>query len=139
MRVLFDIDVILDLLLDRTPFSEDATLLLSKAERGEISGHICATAFTTVHYLVRKTIGDRRAREETKKLLVFLEPAAVNRSVLEGAFEAAFSDFEDAVSHEAARQAGVEYIITRNVRHYKKSRIPVYSPSDFLRMVDPPK
>ena len=133
MRVLFDVDVVLDLLLDRSPFSRDASILLSKAEQGELSGHICATAVTTIHYIARKAIGDRRAREEVRKLLTFLEPLVVNRGVLEGAFDATFRDFEDAVSHEAARQAGVECIVTRNIRDFKGSKIPVYSPSDLVR------
>lgn len=133
MRVLFDVDVVLDLLLDRTPFSRDAGILLSKAEQGELFGHICSTAVTTVHYIARKAIGDRRAREEVRKLLTFLEPLAVNRAVLEAAFDARFRDFEDAVSHEAARQSGVECIVTRNIRDFKRSQIPVYTPSDLVR------
>ena len=133
MRVLFDVDVVLDLLLERTPFSRDAAHLLSKAEQGELSGHICATAVTTIHYIARKAVGDRRARAEVRKLLTFLEPLAVNRAVLESAFDGTFRDFEEAVSHEAARQAGVECIITRNIRDFKGSRIPVYSPSDLIR------
>jgi len=135
VRVLFDVDVVLDLLLDRSPFSRNAGILLSKAEKGELSGHICATAVTTIHYIARKAIGDRRARKEVRKLLTFLEPLVVNRTVLEGAFDATFRDFEDAVSHEAARQAGVECIITRNIRDFKESHIPVYSPSDLVRML----
>ncbi len=133
MRVLIDLDVVLDLLLDRVPFSEDAANLLSKAERGQITGCLCATAVTTLHYIARKTLGDRRARQEVRKLLSFLEPVPVNRAVLEGALEIRFRDFEDAVTHEAARLAGVECIVTRNVRDFKVSKIPVYSPADFLR------
>jgi predicted nucleic acid-binding protein len=136
VRVLFDIDVVLDLLLDRRPFSEDAGILLSKAEQGEISGYLCATAVTTIHCLARKAIGERRARTEVRKLLTFLEPAVVNRAVLEGAFEAKFKDFEDAVSHEAGRQAGAECIVTRNVRDFKRSVIPVYSPSELVRTLE---
>lgn len=133
MRVLFDVDVVLDLLLDRSPFSRDAGILLSKAEQGELTGHVCATAVTTIHYISRKAIGDRRARKEVRKLLTFLEPLVVNRTVLEAAFDTSFKDFEDAVSHEAARQAGIECIVTRNIRNFKASQIPVYSPSDLLR------
>jgi predicted nucleic acid-binding protein len=62
-----------------------------------------------------------------------LEPLVANRTVLEGAFDTSFKDFEDAVSHEAARQAGIECIVTRNIRDFKTSQIPVYSPSDLLR------
>jgi predicted nucleic acid-binding protein len=133
MRVLFDVDVVLDLLLDRVPFSKDAAVLLSMAEGGQLTGHICATAVTALYYIAQKAIGERRARAELRKLLSFLEPLAVNRAVLESALNSQFRDFEDAVSHEAARLAGVHCIVTRNVRDFRASRIPAYSPSEFIR------
>jgi predicted nucleic acid-binding protein len=52
MRVLFDTNVILDVLLERRPFSESASKLLSRVEKGEITGLVCATTITTIYYLV---------------------------------------------------------------------------------------
>jgi predicted nucleic acid-binding protein len=60
----FDTDVVLDLLLDRQPFSTPAADLFSRVERAEIRGYLCATTVTTVHYLAAKVIGTRRARAE---------------------------------------------------------------------------
>ena len=57
MRVLFDTNVILDLLLDREPFSQDAAGCLSMVESGEIEGRLCASTVTTLHYLIRKSVG----------------------------------------------------------------------------------
>jgi len=88
---------------------------------------------TALYYIAQKAIGERRARAELRKLLSFLEPLAVNRAVLESALNSQFRDFEDAVSHEAARLAGVHCIVTRNVRDFRASRIPAYSPSEFIR------
>jgi hypothetical protein len=62
-----------------------------------------------------------------RKLLNIFDVAPVNRHVLEGALAADFSDFEDAVIHEAACQVGVDAIVTRNQKDFKKSRLPVYS------------
>ena len=42
MKVLFDTNIILDVLLDRKPFSEHASHLMSKVERSEINGFLCA-------------------------------------------------------------------------------------------------
>jgi len=64
MRVLFDVDVVLDLLLDRVPFSKDAAVLLSMAEGGQLTGHICATAVTALYYIAQKAIGERRAHAQ---------------------------------------------------------------------------
>lgn len=43
MKVLFDTNVVLDLLLDRTPFSLDAAECLSMVELGEVEGWLRAT------------------------------------------------------------------------------------------------
>ncbi len=48
MKVLFDTDIILDVLLDREPFADNAAYLLSKVERSEIIGFVCATTITTI-------------------------------------------------------------------------------------------
>ena len=67
MRILFDTNVILDVLLDREPFSTTAAKLFSKVETGEITGYVCATTITTIHYLARKVIGTGSAMEEINK------------------------------------------------------------------------
>lgn len=61
MKVLFDTNVILDVLLDREPFSAAASLLLAKAEQDEIAGFACATTITTIYYLAAKMLGAKMA------------------------------------------------------------------------------
>ena len=61
MKILFDTNVILDVLLDREPFSSIAAKLFSRVETGEITGYVCATTITTLHYLTRKVVGDELA------------------------------------------------------------------------------
>ena len=56
MKVLFDTNIILDVLLDREPFSEHASYLMSKVERSEINGFLCATTVTTIHYLLSRNL-----------------------------------------------------------------------------------
>lgn len=134
MKLLLDTNIVLDLLMDRVPFSEPAVELISKIEDGTVTGYLCATTITTVFYLASKTLGASRARVEIKKLLALFEVAPVNRHVLESALSADFNDFEDAVIHAAACHAGADAIVTRNQRDFKKSRIPVYSSEEMLKM-----
>ena len=101
MRILFDTNVVLDVLLDRKPFSLASAKLFSKVESGELSGYVCATTITTIHYLARKAIGLESAAQEIEKLMKLFEIAPVNRAVLDSALSSGFSDFEDAVIHES--------------------------------------
>ncbi len=136
MKVLFDTNVILDVLFDREPFVEDASYLLSKVEQSEIIGFVCATTITTIHYLLKKALGASKASIYTESLLSLFVIAPVNRLVLEKAIKSKFNDFEDAVIHEAALHAGAQYIITRNVKDFKKSQLPVFEPQEFINMVE---
>lgn len=136
MKALFDTNVILDVLLDREPFSNDASYLLTKIERSEISGLICATTLTTIHYLATKALGSQAAIQHIHSLLLLFEIAPVNRIVIENAIASGFTDFEDAVLHEAACHAGAEYIITRDTSGFKSSKLPVFTPSEFINILE---
>lgn len=135
MKVLFDRDVVLDLLLDRRPHASPAGKLMSKAESGEISGYLCASAVTTIYYLAAKVAGAKRARTEVQKLLSLFEIAPVNRAILESALQGSFSDFEAAVAHEVAQHVEALGIVTRNLRDFKNSAVPVYAPGDLLAVL----
>jgi predicted nucleic acid-binding protein len=135
VKVLFDTNVILDVLMDRVPFAEDASFLMSMAEKGEIEGCIAATTVTTLIHLIQKALGRNSAAEKIKTLLSIFEPLPVNRGILEAALNSSFKDFEDAVLYEAGRHAGVEYILTRNVKDFRKSELPVSTPTEFMAML----
>ncbi len=136
MKVLFDTDIILDVLLDRKPFSEHASYLMSKVERSEINGFLCATTITTIHYLLSKYLDKEKAIDSINSIMALFEVASVNRLVIENALKSKFTDFEDAVLHESARHAGAEYIITKNINDFKITKIPVFTPAEFLNMLE---
>lgn len=135
MKLLLDTDIVLDLLMDRMPFADAAAELFSKVEDGSATGYLCGTTITTVYYLAAKVVGTPKAQEEIKKLLSLFEVAPVNRHVLQSALAAGFADFEDAVIHEAARHVGAEAIVTRNQKDFKKSKIPVYSAEEMVKVL----
>lgn len=136
MKALVDTNVILDVLLDREPFSEGASILLSKIEQSEIIGFVCATTITTIHYLITKALGPQAATRPIQSLLSLFVIAPVNRVVLESAAASKFKDFEDAILHEAALHAGAQYIVTRNIADFTKSKLPVYGPFEFLNALE---
>lgn len=136
MKLLFDTNVILDVLLDREPFSDDAAFLLSLVERSEVIGYICATTITTIHYLAAKTLGSKPAIRHIRTLMSLFIIAPVNRIVLEAAAASDFEDFEDAVLNEAGIHAGAEYIITRNSLDFKKSKLPVFMPQELINIIE---
>ncbi len=132
MKVLFDTNVVLDVLLDRVPFSEAASQLFACVEYKKMTGYLCSTTVTTVYYLAQKGLGASQAKDEIRKLLQLFSIAPVDRKVLEAAVGNDFSDFEDAVLYEAARRVGAEAIVTRNEKDFKTAKITIYSPPDLV-------
>ncbi len=135
MNILFDTNVILDVMFDRTPFSDPASQLLSLVEQGEISGLICATTVTTIHYLSTKVLGKNESQNQIKGLITLFGIASVNRTVIEDALKSKFTDFEDSVIYQAANHAGAEAIVTRDLKGFKRSKLPVYSPIELLKIL----
>lgn len=136
MRLLFDTNVVLDVMLNREPHAAASAEVLSRAEAGDLTGCICATTVTTIHYLATRALGAERSLTEVRKLLSLFEIAPVSRAVLETALDLGFADYEDAVIHEAARQVSAQGIVTRNPRHFKKAALPVYTPEELSRALD---
>jgi len=134
VKVLFDTNVILDLLLDRKPHAEAAAFLVARVERSELTGYVCATTITTIFYLATKVVGVEAARVQIKKILELFDVALVSQSVLETALTSGFSDFEDAVLYEAAKHAIVDCIVTRNIKDFKLATLPIYLPSELEAM-----
>ncbi len=136
MKVLFDTNVLLDVLLEREPFVQVATKLVAAVDNGRIEGSICATAVTTLYYIGAKDLGRMRAHEQVRTLLSVFEVAPVDRDVLQRALaDDGFGDYEDAVAHEAAQAAGVSAIVTRNGRDFAKATIPVFEPLELLAAI----
>lgn len=66
-------------------------------------------------------------------VLQLFQIAPVNRSVLENAVAAGFEDFEDAVLHEAARQARADGIVTRNADDFTDATLTIYTPAELVQ------
>lgn len=132
MTLLVDTDVVLDLLLDRVPHSSAAANLISRIETGRLSGYLCATTVTAIHYLLAKGLGRRRAHEEVRKLLAVFDVAPVNRVVLEAALQSTFPDFEVGVINAAAEHVAADALVTRDTEGFRKATMPVYAPAELL-------
>ncbi len=136
MKVLFDTNVILDVLQNRQPHAQAATQLVARIERKEITGYVCATTITTIFYLASKAIGAGTAKEQIKLLLELFEVTQVDKTVLLSAMQTGFSDFEDAVLYKAAQHSSVDCIVTRNIKDFKQSKLPVYLPAELEAILE---
>ena len=135
-RLLFDVNVILDVLLDRQPFVESSSAAWAAVERGDADGFLSAHAITTLHYLNAKSVGVRAATETTDALLSVFEVAPIDEAVLRAALALEWKDFEDAVTAAGARRAKCDAVITRNPRDFKGAPVKVLTPAEAVAWIE---
>ena len=127
-RVLLDINVVLDVLLDRKPHVTASAAVWAAIENGAAEGLLAAHALTTIYYLIQKEKGVREARRTVSAMLRVFGVAAVNAAVIQDALVLAEPDFEDAVTSSAANFAGCDAIVTRDPRGFRQSPVRTFTP-----------
>ncbi|MEE9492535.1 MAG: PIN domain-containing protein [Gammaproteobacteria bacterium] len=135
MKVFFDTNIILDVLLAREPFVELSAILVSLAEEKEIKGYLCATTLTTIDYLIAKEHNREKAKTEVSKLLGIFHICSVNKQVLQLSLNSTFKDFEDAVQFYSGVSSNVDSIVTRNTKDYQADELSVYTPDELWSIV----
>ena len=136
MRVLIDTNILLDFLLHREPFFQDAELLFDAIDSGLVIGCVTATTLTDIFYIAQKhTRSIEQARQAVAEILTVMTICPVDRAVLDSAFNSGLTDFEDAVQIFCAVTQGLEAILTRDKRGFVSSPIPVLSISELLQQL----
>jgi len=134
-RILFDINVLLDVLTEREPFYLLASELWAKAERREIEGVVAAASIPTTYYLLRHFAGHAKALTGVKMVRDIFEMIELDRSMIDQSIDSRFNDLEDAIQACAAARAKAEFIVTRDAKGFKKSDVPAISPEALMAML----
>ena len=132
MKVLFDINVVLDIVGKRIPFYEDSKAAFLKAIERGAKPMLALHAYPTLYYLLG--CPETRAVRDAAMEWIFEEfdAAAEGVTELSKARSYGMEDFEDALVVVAASSAGCDYIVTRNVKDFGGLPVRVVSPTDFL-------
>ena len=128
MRILIDTNVILDVLLKRSPFYETAIEVLKLSARDDIQEFVSASAITDIYYIAYKNLRDKAAVRE----LLNVSVAGVSEEEIQKALELEWNDFEDSVQYSVAALNEMDGIITRNVKDYSSAEMQVWEPAQFL-------
>jgi predicted nucleic acid-binding protein len=126
--LLLDTNVILDVLLDRSPHAASSGALWARIESGEARGLLAAHAVTTIHCLLRQRLKEPQAKRAVGSLLLTFGVAPVNEKVLADALRSDSADYEDAVTAAAALHAGCNFVVTRDPAGFRGSPVKGIAP-----------
>jgi predicted nucleic acid-binding protein len=135
MRVLFDTNVVLDVLLNRQPWVKEAAALWQAIDDREIVGYLVASSLTDIFYIAHRLTDLKTAHHAVRLCLAAFEICPVDRQTLEQAQGLAGDDFEDNVQIASAEIAGLDAIATRDTGGLVGATIPVLTPADLLRQL----
>ncbi|WP_395742411.1 type II toxin-antitoxin system VapC family toxin [Prosthecobacter sp.] len=132
MKILVDCDVLLDVGTGRMPHAADSQQVLDWCERHPGNGFIAWHTIANVFYLLQKGGRALQARQFIHDLLTFIEVVPAGTSAAKHALALPMTDFEDGLQCAAAVQAGVDFIVTRNINDYSSAPVTAILPGVFL-------
>ncbi len=135
MIVLIDTDILLDVALQRKPFFEDSAKIIDLVESNRIMGFVAWHSLSNFYYLISSPSGKVKTKQFLFDLLQFVNVSQTNTESAKKALFLNVPDFEDALQIVSAIECKADYIITRNLRHYKKSPITPLTPEIFLKKI----
>ena len=139
-RILVDTNILLDYILTREPFYESAKSIVSACVDGKVSGCIAAHSISNMFFILRKDYNEKERRDILSGLCSIFDVEGIDKDkLLAGLRNENFSDFEDCLQMECAKEYHAEYIVTRNIDDYKMSEIGAILPEDYLKVEEKAK
>lgn len=136
-RVLFDANILLDVLARREPLFTGSAAAWALAEEGVVVGYAAAHTFTTLQSLYSRIASREGTTLALRKMLKVFRTAAVDLEVLEAALSYGWADFEDAVQMAAAERAGCDYLLTRSQGDFEPAAVSVIGPVELVAVFKP--
>ena|ERR1051326_8108247 len=137
-KVFLDSNIVIDFLLDRSPFSESATRLFDLCVENKIQLFISAGSFDTLYYILRKNaIRHPDCIFLLKKLHKMVGTVEVDHRVVANSLESEMGDLEDAIQYFCARKVkGIRAIVSRNFKGFNRGSIPIVTAEEYLKSLN---
>ena len=135
MRLMIDANILLDVLMQRTGFYRDSSLIWKLSETRQAQGLVSVLTFANLVYIMRKELSPAQIRSVREQLSLIFTFADLTSADLQKASALLWDDFEDALQAVTAQRLHAEYIVTRNPKDFAASSIPAITPSKLLPLL----
>jgi predicted nucleic acid-binding protein len=132
-KLLIDTNIIIDLLAKREPYYTDSARLFSLADKKLVILTVSSLTIANTHYTLMKVKNAIESKSILRKLKLILDILPLDDKVIGLALnDSDFEDFENGLQYFSAIKNDVDIIITRNLKDFKKSIIPIMTPGQYL-------
>ena len=134
-RVFLDTNILLDILLKRDDYVS-AAQILALSNNSEYSIHISVLTIANIAYILRKVLVGDQLYDGLVKLTKKVNVEPLTNSNLQSALCLKAKDFEDSLQYFCAISADCDVIVTRNVKDFSYSRLPILTPKELLSLIN---
>jgi predicted nucleic acid-binding protein len=135
-KIVIDINIFMDFLFKREGHEKVAEIF-KESIKGNVVGFACAHEITTLNYFLRKSNKEKvKVRKTISGIMRRFKIIEINEKILNAALFSEIDDFEDAVIEISAKENGAEYILTRNIKDFKKSIVKAITPEELLLFIN---
>lgn len=136
-KLLIDTNIVIDLLARRAPYYADAARLFSLADMRKITLSVSSLTFANTNYTLLKATSPQEAKSILRKFKLLADVLPLDDKIINLALnDIEFHDFEDALQYFSALENNQDMIITRNLKDYKKAKIPVMTAEQYLKTIE---
>ncbi|MCX6285612.1 MAG: PIN domain-containing protein [Bacteroidetes bacterium] len=136
-KLLIDTNIVIDLLAKREPYYTDAAILFSLADKKKLKLSVSSLTFASTNYILLRVKKAYEAKLILRKFKLIANVLPLDDKIIGLALnDNDFEDFEDGLQHFTAIENNQDVIITRNLKDFKKSKIPMMNPEQYLRTIN---
>lgn len=136
MKILIDTNVLIDYIMRRVPYSDDAEKIIYLCKNMQVKGCMAAHSVMNILYILRKEMTLAETKTFILCLTEFIEIVGIDRKkIINILTDDSFSDVEDCLQYECAKAFEADYIVTRNIKDFENSLIPAILPNDFIKLI----
>ncbi len=136
-KVFIDTNIVIDLLSKREPFYDESADLFSLADNKIIELSISSLTIANTSYTILRQTNSKTAKEILRKLRLIVNVLPLNDKIIGIALnDDSFSDFEHGLQYFTAIENNQDLIITRNLKDFKASKLPVMTARQFVETLN---
>lgn len=136
-KIFADTNIVLDLLSRRDPFFEDAATLFSMADNLQIELSVSSLTVANASYTLLSQMDSHMAKSVLRKLRLILKILPLDDKIIGLALnDETFSDFQDGLQYFTALENRQDLIITRNLKDFRNSKLPVMTAGQYIESVE---
>jgi len=133
-KILVDTNIVLDLLAKREEFLKEAQELFTLSDQNKVELYISALTFANTYYILSQKLKLNDTRSVLRRFKILVKVLPLNEKIINLSLDSEFKDFEDAIQYYTSLENDIDIILTRNLKDFKLSKIPVLTARDYLKI-----